>query len=148
MGMTARLGALGGKEAEADLPGRIGLIRIHQHHRLPGAQCQSAIDDGHRERRRDERRQDMVGPMAGRSVNMAPPKIRREHVVDDVEQVGITSSSRLNESNPCRGMRAEDLHDPIALTGDESPNINREVNNLRARSRMYLEHLCVHLPRT
>ena len=146
--MTARLGALAGDEAEADLPRRIVLIRIHQNHRLPGAQRQLAIDDGHSERRGDKRRQDMVGPMAGRSVNMAPPEIRREHVVDDVEQVGITSSSRLDESNPCRGMRAENLHDPIALTGDESPNINREVNDLRARSRMYFEHLCVHLPRT
>src|SRR5512142_665478 len=59
-------------EAEPDRPLGVVDVRVDEGDRLPRAEREPAVDDGDRERRRDDRRQHVVRPVARRPVPVDP----------------------------------------------------------------------------
>ena len=72
----------------------------------------------------------MVGSVAGRTMLVPITEVGGQHVINDVEQVGIASRPRLNESNSGGGVRTKHLDNAIALARNEPGYLGSDVDGL------------------
>jgi len=57
-------------------------------------------------------------------------KVGGQHVINDVEQVGIASRPRLNEGDTGGGVWTEHLDNAVALAGNEPGYLGSDVDSL------------------
>lgn len=107
-----------GQEAQPDGSGLVVAVGIHEADGLPRAEREPAADDRHRQRWRDEQRQDVVGAMAGRPVAVAvEPFIAREQPVEGVEEILVRAGARLDHHHARGGVRDEHRQQAVAVVG-------------------------------
>lgn len=85
----------------------------------------------------------MIGAVTGRTVLVAVAEVGWQQVVDDVEQIGVTAGAGFDQCNAGGGVRAEDLHKSVTLSGNELCHLGRDVDGLRSSSSAELYDLRV-----
>lgn len=97
--------ALAGKETQPDRPDGVVSVGVEQADRLPGAERQSTLEDGDRQRRRGEQRHDVVGAVARRAMAMpVQPLLTRKQSIERIEQVVVRTSADLDHDEACGRM--------------------------------------------
>ena len=119
-------------EAEAHVSPRVVDVQVHQHDGLPGPQRHPAPEHGHRHRRAHEGGQDVIGPVARRSMRMAVAGVAGEESVQRSEQVGLGSRAGLHQGHAGGGVRHEHVDQPVAQPGAEALELGRQVDDALA----------------
>ena len=99
-------------------------VGVDQHDRLPGAQREAAVEDRHRDAGRDERRQHVVGAVAGRTVAVPPAGRPRQQVVERPDQVVVAAGAGLDDRHAGGGVGHEHRRQAVAPPG-RSPRPRR-----------------------
>ena len=106
------------------------------------------MDHRHGRVGRDERGQDMVPAVPGRTVAVAPPIVRRQYVVERAEKVVIRTGAGLDECDAGRGVRNEHMQQAVSAagrTGEELVGLLGHIANGGARSSPYGDDFALHL---
>src|SRR5215217_148731 len=119
--------ASAGDEAERDAAPRVVLVRIEQCDRLPCSELQSAADYGHRERRRREQWQHVIGAVPRRTVTMDPTVVARQKPVTCRHQVGVGPSTQLDDDEARCRVRYEHHKHSVPLACDEVTALRCQV---------------------
>ncbi len=141
----ARLGSAGAgaggdplarEEGQPHRPTRVVGVRIEQRDRLPRAERHASVNDRHRERRRREQRQHVIGAVAGTAVAVAPAVIVRKQTLQGRQQVRIRAGAELDHHDAGRGVRNEDGEQAILrpLRGEERGAGTGQIGQCRLRS--------------
>lgn len=103
---------------------------------MPRAQGEPASDDRHRQRWRDEERQDVVGTVPWRPVTVpVEPVVARQETLKRREQIGIGAGPDLDDHDAGRRVRDEDGQQPVGLIGDERRACPGQIRQTRAAPR-------------
>ena len=119
-----------GEKAQEDRSLGIVDVGIEQGDRLPRPEGKLATDHRNGQRRRDEKRQHVIGAVTGRAVAMAPALIPRQELVQRGESVVVGTGPQLQDRQARGGMGHEHGEQPVAACralGDEPPAGARQV---------------------
>ena len=120
-------------------------VGVDENNGLPGPQGQNPVYDRNDSTRRHERRNNVIGAMTAASVAVEPPRVPREQFVDVSNQITVGARSGLDERYPCRAVRNEHRHEPIALGPYEGRHPVGDVERAGDSTRPYAKGLSVHL---
>lgn len=123
-----------GQEGQADGPLPVVGVWVEQGDRLPDAERKPAADDGDGERRRGQQRQQVIGPVTGRAVAMAPAVVARQDLVKSDQQVVVAAAAQLHHDQAGGGMWHEDDQQAVTLAGDELGALGRDVERTAPRA--------------
>ena len=70
----------------------------------------------------------MVRPVSGRTMSVAVPVVARKEPPERVDEVGVRSCAHLHQGEAGRGMRHEDVDEPVTETGTELRQLGGEVD--------------------
>src|SRR6478735_6534924 len=117
------------QEGEAHQPVRVVDVQVDQADALPGAERESTTQHRDRGVGRHQRRHHVRAPVTPGTVPVPPPVVGREQVTESRQQVVIRPGARLEDCDPCGGLRGEQLEQSVVLTGDERCAVVGEVED-------------------
>ena len=123
-----RQAAAGTKLKRTLTPGIVD-VQVHQDDGLPRPQGHPAPEHGQRHRRAHEGGQDVIGPVARRSVGVPVAVVAGEEALQRGQQVALGPRAGLHQGHAGGGVRHEDVDQPVAQPGAEALELGREVDD-------------------
>ena len=94
-------------EAQPDVTARVVAVEVDEHDALPHAEQRLAVVDRQHEARGHDRRQHVVGPVAGRAVRVAVAIVAREQALERVDEVVVGARAGLDDGDARGRVRRE-----------------------------------------
>src|SRR6266851_3623664 len=132
------------EEGEHDLAPGIVDVGVHERDRLPGAERHPPPEHGQREAGGDERREDVVGAVAGRSVAVDVTVVPWQQEAKALEEVLVAARAEFHHHEAGGGMGDRDVDQAIALALEERRHVAGDVEDGRAVPGGELDPLALH----
>lgn len=97
---------------------------------LPRPELRHAGDDGNDERRRDQRREQMIGAVPRGAVMVVVAVVLREDPFQQLGEVGLGTVAELEDGKAGGCVRDEHVKEPVAGTGAETAYVVGEIDEL------------------
>src|SRR6516165_252647 len=140
---TAHSTSLTLQKAQPNRPAWIVPVEVNQDDALPGPQLRVTTCDRHRHRRRDDRRQHMVGAVALGAMRMPVAVVTWQQPLQRVDQVVVGAGAGLDDGDTGRRVRHEHVAQTVAVAEAEPAHRIREIDD-SATGGVHFQHIGMH----